>query len=310
MKKGSSVAPPTAIVLFTYTQKDIKMEIITEQGSPAWHALRANKIGASDAACILGIGFKSAEKLWREKLGLDEVYVNEAMKRGSTLEPKARKAFEDIIGHKFSAAVYIHDENQWMMASLDGINAEKTALLEIKCGNEKLHEQAKNGIVPAYYLSQMQHQMYVTGVDRCYYFSYNGEEGATVIINRDDKFLSDYLPKARAFWESLQTFTKPESAYMEIDTLEWRELAERYRAIQKVRNELDEEEKGIRDQLAIISNGMPAKGYGLTFMKASRKGSVAYDQIPELRNVDLEQYRKPGSEYWRLLSSDPKQSIE
>jgi len=301
---------PSSVRTTLLQKKDIKMEIITEQGSPAWHALRANKIGASDAACILGIGFKSAEKLWREKLGLDEVYVNEAMRRGSTLEPKARKAFEDIIGHKFSAAVYIHDENQWMLASLDGINADKTALLEIKCGNEKLHEQAKNGIVPAYYLSQMQHQMYVTGVDRCYYFSYNGEEGATVIINRDDKFLNDYLPKARAFWESLQTFTKPESAYMEIDTLEWRELAERYRNIQKIRGELDEEEKGIREQLAIISNGMPAKGCGLTFMKGSRKGNVAYQDIPELRNVDLEQYRKPSSEYWRLLISDPKQSIE
>jgi len=286
------------------------MEIIVEQGSPAWHTLRANKIGASDAACILGIGFKSPEKLWREKLGIDAVFVNEAMKRGTALEPEARKSFEELVGKKFRPAVFINDEHQWLMASLDGISEDGMSILEIKCGNDKLHEQAENGIVPPYYLAQMQHQMKVVNVQQCYYYSYNGDKGAVVIVMRDDSFLENYMPKAKAFWDSLQTFTKPDSGYIEIETDEWRELAERYKNIQKVRSELDEEEKGIREQLAIISNGMPAKGHGLTFVRASRKGNVDYNKIPELRNVDLEQYRKPGSEYWRLLLSDVKESVD
>ncbi len=280
------------------------MEIIIDQGSKAWHLLRANKIGASDAACILGTGFKNAEKLWKEKLGLEQVYVNDAMRRGSALEPKARRAFEEEMGKKFRPAVFVSDELQWMMASLDGISEDGKTIVEIKCGNEKLHQQAEQGIVPPYYIAQMQHQMKVVGVDVCHYWSWNGEKGALVIIPRDNEFIERYIPKAKEFWESLQTFTKPDSGYVEIQNEEWKELAERYRGIQKILDELEVEEKDIRKKLEVISNGMPAKGYGLTFMRASRKGNIDYGKIPELRNVDLEQYRKSGSEYWRLLTSN------
>lgn len=275
------------------------MEILVEQSSPEWHSLRANKIGASDAAVILGIGFKSLDDLYEEKLG-KPVVINAAMKRGTHMEPIARKAFEKCMGKEYRPAVFISDESPWMMASLDGISEDGNSILEIKCGSEKLHNLAIAGKLPPYYYSQVQHQMYVTGVQLCYYWSFNGEDGALVLVNRDQGYINNYLPKAKAFWDRLQSLEKPESSYIEIDTQEWGEMVERYKNIQSERKLLDEQEKWVRSELQAMSKDRPCKGYGLTLSKVIRCGNVSYSDIPELKNVDLDKYRKPGSEYWKI----------
>jgi len=279
------------------------MEIKVEQGTADWLNLRKNKIGGSDAACILGIGFKSPEQLWKEKLGLSTPFVNDAMRRGTTLEPKARKAFEKLVGKNYRPGVFVHDEHHFMMASLDGINEEGDTILEIKCGNKELHDKAKNGIIPSYYMAQLQHQMYVLGVEKAYYYSYTGEEGHAIVVLRDDKYIADLIPKEKAFWESLQTLTMPERGYIEIESPRWKDIADRYVALKKLQNELMEEEKYLRSELAIISNNEPARGFGLTLTKCSKKGNVEYGKIPELKGVDLEAYRKPSTEYWRVLAN-------
>ena len=182
-----------------------------EQGTPQWHALRANKIGASDAASILGIGYNSIDKLWRIKTGLEVVKQNAAMRRGSLLEPKARQQFIETIGARYEPAIYVSKQYPWLMASLDGINDSGTAILEIKCGGNKLHCDAMNGIVPPYYYSQMQHQLLVTGLETCYYYSFDGEDsGALVIIQRDQAYIDDYLPKSKKFWDCIQSLTPPD----------------------------------------------------------------------------------------------------
>ena len=38
----------------------------------------------------------------------------------------------------------------------------------------------------------------------------------------------------------------------------------------------------------------------LTVTKSSRAGSVEYKNIPELKGVDLEKYRKPSTEYFLI----------
>lgn len=282
------------------------MELLIQQGSPQWHALRANKIGASDAACILGIGFDSAEKRWKQKVGIEPVIINAAMRRGSTMEEQARKSFECEMGKRFRPAVFVHDQDQHLLASLDGIS-DKNEILEIKCGNERLHNDAINGIIPPYYNAQLQHQMYVLGQEHAYYYSYNGEKGAIVIVSRDESFLKNYLPKAYDFWVSLQTLTKPESPYMEMDnSAEWKKLAERYLEIQNLKGSLEIEEGRIKIELEALSGGCPARGCGLTLSRATRKGSVDFSKIPQLEGVDLEPFRKPGSEYFRISTERTK----
>jgi hypothetical protein len=41
-------------------------------------------------------------------------------------------------------------------------------------------------------------------------------------------------------------------------------------------------------------------GGGIELQRITKKGSIEYDNIPELDFVDLEKYRKESSEYWKI----------
>ena len=49
-------------------------------------------------------------------------------------------------------------------------------------------------------------------------------------------------------------------------------------------------------------------GCGVEVLKSSRKGAIDYSAIPELRGIDLEQYRKPPVAVVRVNFIEP--SIE
>jgi len=201
------------------------------QNTPEWHALRKNKIGASDSAAILGISpWKTPRQLWQEKLDIiSSPGTNFAMQRGHDLEPIARQWFEENYEISVPAAVVFHPEYEWMMASLDGINEENKVIVEIKCGGLKLHHLAASGEIPDYYRCQIQHQLAVTGYNKAFYVSYCNDTGYVVIVKRDDAFIDDVLiPALQDFWECLRTFTEPplqQGDFEEVDTLEWNSLA-------------------------------------------------------------------------------------
>jgi putative phage-type endonuclease len=181
------------------------------QNTPEWKELRKTKIGASDAAPILGISpYKTAYRLWQEKLGLvQENFPNYAMQRGVQLEEEARLQLESITGLFFLPVVRFHDSIEWMIASLDGIDAEGKFIAEIKCPNRKDHIMAQEGKIPDKYYPQLQHQLEVCQLDVNYYFSFDGKEGALVKVFRDDVFIQKMLQRENEFWECLQEFRAP-----------------------------------------------------------------------------------------------------
>src|ERR1700690_3070463 len=93
-----------------------------DKGSPEWHDLRRNKIGASMAPIVMGVGFKTPYRLWQEMLGFVEPEVNSAMKRGTLLEPEIRAQYIQMTGIPVEPAVAQHDECPWLIASADGWN--------------------------------------------------------------------------------------------------------------------------------------------------------------------------------------------
>ncbi len=42
------------------------------------------------------------------------------------------------------------------------------------------------------------------------------------------------------------------------------------------------------------------RGAGIELQRIVKKGNVDYTKIPELDFVDLEKYRKPETEYWKV----------
>lgn len=176
-----------------------------EQGSEQWLSLRRDHITASESLIILSMSpWRTREQLLHEKLGLiPSQEVNSAMLRGQLLEPKARSCAEEMLGTLFTPQVLQSIENPFMLSSMDGVCIDNKYILEIKCTSKKNHELAKNGKIPDYYYPQVQHQISVCDVDFCYYFSFDGNSGIVVEVERDDIFIRNMIDLEYEFYQEM-----------------------------------------------------------------------------------------------------------
>ncbi len=181
------------------------MKIIPiKQKSKQWLDWRCGLITASDSPIIMGMSpYKDKDQLLTEKFRRFETVPNYFMLRGIDLEPVALREFEKETGLIMFPCVGEH-ENGWMGASFDGMTIEGDAILEIKCPGKKDHAKALLGECPKHYFAQLQHQMYVAGVQFSFYYSFDGEKGVIIEVKLDNDFIEIMLEKEREFWECLQ----------------------------------------------------------------------------------------------------------
>lgn len=284
------------------------MKIIElEQGSKEWLSWRRTVITATDASIILGNNpWDTPYTCWQRKLGIiQEKKSNAAMERGKELEPIARAQFVELYGLKMMPVVVESTEFDFLGASLDGICSNGKFLLEIKCGGAKLHNMASQGIIPQYYIDQMQHQLLVTGAEKAFYYSYNGTEGITIEVFPDPEYKEKFMPKAREFWRCVALNEPPplqDSDYKDMSTeSNWELYAEQYKETCEKIEVLQEIKEGYRKELLKMSCDQSCKGNGLKVIKTIMKGRVFYEDIPEIKHVDLEKHRKPSSIVWKIL---------
>jgi putative phage-type endonuclease len=283
-------------------------KIELEQGSPEWLAWRKTVITATDASILMGNNpWETPYKCWQRKLGLIEEKVsNDAMERGKRLEPAARAQFIQDFGIDMIPMVVESSEFDFLGASLDGISSLGGTLLEIKCGGAKLHDMACRGEIPAYYQDQMQHQLLVTGADKCIYYSYDGNNGVSIEVFPDPNFKKDFIPKAREFWKCVALNEPPaltDSDYRDMSSdLSWSQWAEEYKKLCKQIKTLEEIKESYRKELLKLCRDENCSGYGIKVMKTIMPGRINYDAIPELKGLDLKPYRKPSSVVWKVLT--------
>lgn len=273
------------------------------QNTKEWLAMRRNRIGGSDAPNIMQCGYKTPYQLYMEKLGLYEQPLTHAMLRGQELEPLARDQFTRLTGIQTEPVVVEHDERPWQIASLDGLAKDGKTFVEIKTGGEAALERAKAGKVSDNNYCQVQHQLEVTGLEKAFLFFFDGVDGYPIEINRDDGYIRRLVEAEKRFWDDLQDFKAPaltEKDKVTVETearlrmaQEWLELTERMKR--------DEERKKLlQESILQDSQYQNSIGCGLQVVKIVRAGAVDYNAIPELAGVDLNQYRKAPSEYWRV----------
>lgn len=183
-------------------------------GSNEWLIWRKSKITASDCPVILNLSpYSNPLKLWGEKLDLiDPPSINSYMQRGLDLENEARICFEEENDLFVLPQIIQHPKYNWMAASLDGINLTGDIIVEIKCNGKKNHEMALVGIVPDHHYAQIQHQIECANVEFAYYFSYDGEEGITIKVKKDESFINKMIENEFDFWNCLNTFMPPNNS--------------------------------------------------------------------------------------------------
>jgi len=177
--------------------------MIPQQNTIEWLEFRKSKIGSSDAPIIMGASpWKTPHQLLDEKMGIKQsFYESPAMQRGKDLEPEARKRFEEETGLVVWPNVLIHPQHDYIMASLDGMTLDEKTAVEIKCPGKKTHKMAQEGHIPEHYHIQMQHQLAVTGLRTMFYYSFDGQKGVILKIQRDNSLVEEILIKEREFFQ-------------------------------------------------------------------------------------------------------------
>jgi putative phage-type endonuclease len=192
---------------------------VFEPGSPAWHAARANGIGGSEIAAVLGLSkWESAFSLWHRKRGL--VPPREAsteMEAGRRLEPVICDVFAErhpdlelrrggTFRHRERAYQIANpDELVYIDGSLAAIHEAKYALFPDDWGQEGTDE------VPVYYQAQGRWYGDVFGVTRTYLTAFIGSTGEfrEYVIDADEQDTATMRTAAEAFMRSVEHNVRP-----------------------------------------------------------------------------------------------------
>ena len=148
------------------------------QGSPEWHALRANHFNASEAPAMMGESkYMSRAQLIRQKATGVIPEVDAATQRrfdaGHDTEAKARAILEARLGEGLYPVVATRDN---LLASVDGIDMLDSTLFEHKLLNQDVVAMIEAGELTGQYYWQLEQQLYVTGAERVLFVCSDGTE--------------------------------------------------------------------------------------------------------------------------------------
>jgi putative phage-type endonuclease len=137
------------------------------QGTPEWHAWRADRYTASDAPAMLGISpYKSRAALLREKAtGVAQEHDAAALARfahGHELEAAARPKAEAQLGEDLYPVTGEWEGWTKLAASFDGITMDHSTVWEHKTFNAGF----MGGSIPEHVMAQVQQQLLVSGAKR------------------------------------------------------------------------------------------------------------------------------------------------
>ncbi len=182
-----------------------------------WLRYRKQGIGGSDVSCLLGINrWKSEIELWMDKTNqTNEVQEeNEAMQWGHIMEPIIRNHFAELTGKPVVQieAILQHPEYPFMLADVDGVTIDENglpAILEIKTASEFRRSDWDDG-VPAYYETQVQHYLCVTGMKKAYVaVLFGGNAFRIYEVDADKELHSMLIAVEKEFWNKVQNMIRP-----------------------------------------------------------------------------------------------------
>lgn len=183
-----------------------------------WLKWRKRGIGGSDVSCLLGINkWKSEIELWLDKTNQtnEPPVENEAMTWGTIMEPIIRNHFAEVTGKTVVElkAMLQHPEYPFMLADVDGITVDdkgNPAILEIKTASEYKRSEWEEG-VPAYYQTQVQHYLCVTGIPKAYVAVLVGGNSFKIYeVDADPEIQDMLIAVEKNFWNKVQNMIRPE----------------------------------------------------------------------------------------------------
>lgn len=172
------------------------------QGTPEWKEHRAKHFNASDAPAMLGISpYKSRSQLLKELATGITPDIDDATQRrfndGHRFEALARPLAEKVIGDELSPQTGTEGKYS---ASFDGITFDGEMIFEHKTLNDKLREAefGEGGYyLPEEYRAQMEHQLMVSGSDKCLFMASKFDESDALEEERHCWYIPDLTLRAK-----------------------------------------------------------------------------------------------------------------
>lgn len=149
------------------------------QGSKEWYAERSRRFTASEAPAMMGASkYQSRDELLYQKATGIVPEVTEAKQalfdRGHRAEAAARRIVEDMLGQDLYPVTAVSDEDDRLLASLDGCTLDETTLYEHKLWSEGLAAQVRARDLEPHYYWQLEQQLLVAGAEKVIFVCSDG----------------------------------------------------------------------------------------------------------------------------------------
>ncbi len=217
----ADAAPPVAPA-----DEQLPYELVRYENEAEWHAIRGTGITASDAAAALGWSRrKTRYRLWEEKLGIverEDLSGNLAAQLGHNLEPWLGRWFAQDTGLKLRPLQHFDGERMyghvirsrkhpWLLASLDFITEDLTAVVECKTTGivnaaavrEEDWGEPRTDQVPVEHAAQIGVQLATIGPGCVRGYEpvlIGGRPPDWYVIERDEEFIALLIERLAAFW--------------------------------------------------------------------------------------------------------------
>ena len=279
------------------------------QGTKEWHDHRAHSRNASETPAVLGVSpWLTPYGLWLLRTGRKQQEVTPAMQHGTQMEPAARAAYENLTGQVMEPLVL---QEGLYSSSSDGLTfgdeRGQTTLLECKCPFKgrasELWKAVSAGEIPAHYWWQVQHQLMVSGASLAHLWIFADGEGLLHEIAPNPEM----WPKITSAWDEFQRYldtdTPPPLAEKDVRLRadrEWLSAASAYIAAKQAADDATTALDAAKAVLVGLASHSSEAGGGVKVTRFSKVGAIDYKRVPELRGVDLDQFRGKAREETRV----------
>lgn len=181
---------------------------LTSRDNPEeWLRIRKQYLTGTDAGAVCGMNpYKSAMQVYLDKTSPEiETMDNEAMRLGRDLEDYVASRFMEASGKKVrrANAMYVNEQNPFMLANVDRLVVGERAGLECKTASPYSSDRWKDGNIPEWYYLQCQHYIKTLEMDGWYLaVLIFGKGFQFTYIERDEEMLRYLVSIEKDFWEN------------------------------------------------------------------------------------------------------------
>jgi len=274
---------------------------------------RKGRITGSAVGAILGLDpnttpAQAMRRMVREYHGATaEFQGNVATEWGNSHEALAKMDYLGKTGNLIEeCGFFIHPEHDWLGATPDGLIG-LDGLAEIKCPfgiRNDSPPKFKTAAEQPHYFAQMQIEMHCAGREWVHFYQWTRHGDALETVRTSEAWWDGNFHKLEAFYHQfLGEINNPahlEPLRREIEDDKARVLVAEYDQCQAQIDNATARKKEILNELVAIAGEKDADICGRKLTRIERKGAVQYGKIPELEGVDLEQWRKAPSSFWKF----------